>query len=182
MVIQFRDFGVGVGFPQRHHQLGNGHGTAAQVKEVAVIIQRHWAKLLVPALRQPMQRGINAREGIVPGAGKRPRQGLAVHLAGGFHRHLVHHMQQRHNAAGQALEQNVPDFCHVDGGALLGGQIAHQHRRTRLGFMQRGGANIHVGEVGQVLVDLSQFHAATSEFNLVVGAARENQALLLGAH
>ena len=91
-------------------------------------------------------------------------------------------MQQRHNATGQALEQNAPDLCHVDSGTLLGGQIAHKHRRTRLGFVQRGGTDIHVGEVGQVLVDLSQFHAATSKFNLVVGAARENQALLLGAH
>ena len=109
------------------------------------------------------------------GLGQRPRQGRAVHFAGGPGRQFFDQGQARHHARGQVLAQEPGRARQVEVAGALGDEVGHEHRLAGVGLLHRGGAGAHPGQRGHGGVDLTQLEATAADLDLVVDPAVEVQ-------
>ncbi len=160
-----------VGAEQRD-DLRRGQAAAAEVEEVGVRSVRRGADDLLPHLRDHGGRAVQAGVGRVGGR-ERPRQGVAVDLAGGAGGDVVDDREPR-DQRGRHGRAQVGGGCR---GVVLGcgGEVADQQlvagRRTTHGRGRRGDP----GEGQQRGVDLAELDPAPAQLDLVVGAAGEEQ-------
>ena len=186
---------VGVPGAEPGHQLRGGQGAAAGGEEVGVQVLRGGSQHLGPVREHPAagglgvhgQLGARSRAAVARTlsglAGQRPRQGVAVHLAGGLGGQGVHRDQPGDQGAGQVLLEVLPEGLQVGlGSRRRHCQVPDEQLGSGGGRLDGGGS---AGDARQGLqrgVDLAQLDAATAELDLLVGAAHEQQSLPVPDH
>ena len=100
-------------------ELRRRQAAAAVVEEVGVLRAHVGAEHRGPAARQPRGRARQGTGLVVRGAGQRPRQGRAVHLAGGARRQGVRHREHGDEGRGELLVQPGERVGAVEGIGVL---------------------------------------------------------------
>ena len=180
--VDLGDLRVRVAPAQRRDQTREGHRAAAHREEVAVRGERQGPELVRPQLREPREVALEGRGAVVAGGGQRPRQGLAVHLAGGLHGQLVHEAQRGDHPSREPLHEPAARLREVHGPLVLGHQVARDHAAAARCGVHGARAQLHAGHLGHLGVDLAELDASAGDLDLVVGAAREDDALGIRAH
>jgi len=182
VVVDVGDARVGVAFPQCRDELRGRQRAAAAGEEVVVGAGGGHTENRRPGLRQPGRRG--GEQGRVPaGVRQRPGQGRAVHFSGGAGGDRVDDGQQRNQCGGQFGAQTLGGGGAVEvGGSIREAEVADQHVVAGRGGLHDGGGPGDAREGLQRGIHFAQFDATPAEFDLVVGAAGEDQPGRFEAH
>ncbi len=134
--------------------------------------------------RHPGRGALDARRllgcrGARPG-GWRPRQRVAVDLAGGAGRQGVDHGQSRDERGRHRPAQPLDRGLGVE--ARLGGDVADEQAVAGLAAPHRRGGAAHPRQREERAVDLAELDAPAADLHLVVGPPVEHQALAVEPH
>ena len=174
MVVQVGDGHLRIPAAYRGDQLGGRQRAAAQGEEVGLGTVHGGGQHVAPQPGQPAHGAAEVGFVLGSGAGRRPGQRIAVHLARGAGGQFVEQNQPRYQRGGQCLGQGGAGGRQVERG-IGAGNVADQQRRAAGGLAHRGRAAADPGQVDQGGVDLTELDPAPTDLHLVVGAALEVQ-------
>ena len=177
MRIDVADGDAGMAGAQPGHELSRGQGAAAGGEEVRVTA-RPGAEDRGPLLPDPLRVIVEdlIGSGIFGTGIERPRQSVAIDLAGRLRRQVLDQRQAGNESGRQLFAQSgfpVGQLVLAETGA--GGEVADEDVRAGRGPLHRGRRSFDTGQRLQGRIDLAEFDAPAAELDLLIGTTDEDQ-------